>query len=50
MGAVATAASLAHATEYKLTSADALIFGDTEVITAFGEDTLPDLARRYSLG
>src|ERR1043165_354828 len=50
MGAVATAASLAHATEYTLTSADALIFGDTEVITAFGEDTLPDLARRYSLG
>ena len=48
--AVATAGSLAHATEYTLTSPDAQIFGDTEVITAFGEDTLPDLARRYSLG
>src|SRR3954466_15345937 len=50
MGAMAAAGSLANATEYTLTSADALIFGDTEVITAFGEDTLPDLARRYSLG
>ena len=44
------AAVSANATEYSLSSADALIFGDTEVITAFGEDTLPDLARRYSLG
>ena len=26
------------------------MFGDVETITAFGEDTLPDLARRYSLG
>jgi L,D-transpeptidase ErfK/SrfK len=43
-------AETASATEYSLTSADAQIFGDTEVITAFGEDTLPDLARRYSLG
>lgn len=41
---------LAQATTYSLTSEDALIFGDTETITAFGEDTLPDLARRYSLG
>jgi L,D-transpeptidase ErfK/SrfK len=47
MLSVATAAS---ATEYTLSSGDALIFGDTEVITAFGDDTLPDLARRYSLG
>ncbi|HTU65421.1 MAG TPA: L,D-transpeptidase family protein [Steroidobacteraceae bacterium] len=43
-------AAPAGATDYALTSADALIFGDTEVITAFGDDTLPDLARRYSLG
>src|SRR3954466_12019498 len=50
MGAMAAAGSLANATEYTLTSADALIFGDTETITAFGDDTLPDLARRYSLG
>ena len=47
---VAIAAPIAHATEYTLTSTDAQIFGDTEIITAFGEDTLPDLARRYSLG
>src|SRR5690242_11888621 len=47
---VAALAGTANATEYTLTSTDALIFGDTEVITAFGEDTLPDLARRYSLG
>ena len=26
------------------------MFGDIETITTFGEDTLPDLARRYSLG
>jgi L,D-transpeptidase ErfK/SrfK len=44
------AASTAQATQYTLTGEDALIFGDTETITAFGEDTLPDLARRYSLG
>src|SRR3712207_6711769 len=48
--ALAVAAPLANATEYTLTSSDAQIFGDTEVITAFGEDTPPDLARRYSLG
>ena len=40
----------AQATQYPLASADALMFGDNETITAFGEDTLPDLARRYSLG
>ena len=40
----------ANATQYPLASADALMFGDIETITAFGEDTLPDLARRYSLG
>jgi L,D-transpeptidase ErfK/SrfK len=44
------AAGTAQATQYTLTGDDALIFGDTETITAFGEDTLPDLARRYSLG
>jgi L,D-transpeptidase ErfK/SrfK len=48
--AVVVAGPIAHATEYTLTSTDAQIFGDTEIITAFGEDTLPDLARRYSLG
>jgi L,D-transpeptidase ErfK/SrfK len=26
------------------------MFGDIETITALGEDTLPDLARRYGLG
>src|SRR5215470_8702482 len=50
MGVAALVPAMADATEYTLTSTDALIFGDTEVITAFGEDTLPDLARRYSLG
>jgi L,D-transpeptidase ErfK/SrfK len=40
----------AQATQYPLTSSDALMFGEMETITAFGEDTLPDLARRYSLG
>jgi L,D-transpeptidase ErfK/SrfK len=48
--AAAGIGTMAHATDYSLTSTDALIFGDTEVITAFGEDTLPHLARRYSLG
>jgi L,D-transpeptidase ErfK/SrfK len=44
------AAPGASATQYPLVDAQALMFGDTETITAFGEDTLPDLARRYSLG
>jgi L,D-transpeptidase ErfK/SrfK len=40
----------AHATQYPLTGPDALMFGEIETITTFAEDTLPDLARRYSLG
>jgi L,D-transpeptidase ErfK/SrfK len=40
----------ASATQYPLDSSDALMFGDIETITTFAEDTLPDLARRYSLG
>jgi L,D-transpeptidase ErfK/SrfK len=47
---LAGAAAPAYATQYPLSSPDALMFGDIETITAFGEDTLPDLARRYSLG
>jgi L,D-transpeptidase ErfK/SrfK len=47
---LAGSAACANATQYPLTDADALMFGDIETITAFGEDTLPDLARRYSLG
>src|SRR4029078_1398075 len=43
-------AACANATQYPLADADALMFGEIESITAFGEDTLPDLARRYSLG
>ncbi|MBC8026490.1 MAG: L,D-transpeptidase family protein [Steroidobacteraceae bacterium] len=43
-------AGSAQATQYPLTDAQALMFGEIETITAFGEDTLPDLARRYSLG
>jgi len=43
-------AATAQATQYPLSSPDALMFGENETITAFGEDTLPDLARRYSLG
>lgn len=43
-------AGSAQATQYPLTDAGALMFGEIETITAFGEDTLPDLARRYSLG
>jgi L,D-transpeptidase ErfK/SrfK len=48
--AIAMCATVAQATQYPLSSPDALMFGDVESITAFGEDTLPDLARRYSLG
>jgi L,D-transpeptidase ErfK/SrfK len=47
---LATLTGAAEATTYSLTSADALMFGENETITAFNEDTLPDLARRYSLG
>ena len=56
MGAVAVAVVLAlasapaPATQYPLSSPDALMFGELETITTHGEDTLPDLARRYSLG
>ncbi|HET9864173.1 MAG TPA: L,D-transpeptidase family protein [Steroidobacteraceae bacterium] len=50
MGLLIALAGNAQATQYPLTSVDALMFGEIETITAFGEDTLPDLARRYSLG
>jgi L,D-transpeptidase ErfK/SrfK len=43
-------AASASAAQYPLTDAEALMFGDVETITAHGEDTLPDLARRYGLG
>src|SRR4026209_970198 len=43
-------ASAAQSAQYPLVDATALMFGDVETITAFGEDTLPDLARRYGLG
>ena len=47
---LASGATAAHTAQYPLTDADALMFGDVETITAHGEDTLPDLARRYGLG
>ncbi len=47
LGGVACSAS---ATQYPLTGPDAQMFGEMETITTFAEDTLPDLARRYSLG
>ena len=43
-------ATVASAAQYPLADAEALMFGDVETITAHGEDTLPDLARRYGLG
>ena len=43
-------ATAANAAQYALTDTGALMFGDVETITAHGEDTLPDLARRYGLG
>jgi len=43
-------ATAASAAQYPLTVAEAQMFGDIETITAHGEDTLPDLARRYGLG
>jgi L,D-transpeptidase ErfK/SrfK len=47
---VMAGSTVAGATQYPLSSPEALVFGDVETITAHGEDTLPDLARRYSLG
>ena len=47
---LASGACCASAARYPLSDAAALMFGDVETITAFGEDTLPDLARRYGLG
>ena len=48
--ALVASAGVAQATQYPLASPDALMFGDVESITAHAEDTLPDLARRSSLG
>jgi L,D-transpeptidase ErfK/SrfK len=50
MAATMMTAGVARATQYALSSPDALMFGDVESITSHGEDTLPDLARRFSLG
>jgi L,D-transpeptidase ErfK/SrfK len=47
---LAGGAACANAAQYPLVDAEALMFGDIETITAHGEDTLPDLARRYGLG
>ena len=47
---MAGGATAANAAQYPLADAEALMFGDIETITAYGEDTLPDLARRYGLG
>ncbi|HEU5136231.1 MAG TPA: L,D-transpeptidase family protein [Steroidobacteraceae bacterium] len=47
---LAGGAACANAAQYPLPDAEALMFGDVETITAHGEDTLPDLARRYGLG
>jgi L,D-transpeptidase ErfK/SrfK len=47
---LAGGAACANAAQYPLATAEALMFGDVETITAHGEDTLPDLARRYGLG
>jgi L,D-transpeptidase ErfK/SrfK len=43
-------ASAASAAQYPLVNEQALMFGETETITSFHDDTLPDLARRYGLG
>jgi len=50
LAVLAGSAACANAAQYPLADAEALMFGDIETITAHGEDTLPDLARRYGLG
>ena len=47
---LAFAATAASAAKYPLVNEQALMFGETETITSFQDDTLPDLARRYGLG
>jgi L,D-transpeptidase ErfK/SrfK len=44
------APGLAHATVYELSSPDQQVVGEDQTITTVYEDTLYDLARRYSLG
>jgi len=44
------AAGVCQATVYELTSADAVLFGREERVVTQYEDTLYDIARRYSLG
>ena len=41
---------LCHATVYELTAPDAVLFGREERVVTQYEDTLYDIARRYSLG
>jgi L,D-transpeptidase ErfK/SrfK len=43
-------AGTAHATVYTLSSPDAQVVGEDQTITTVYEDTLYDLARKYSLG
>src|SRR3982751_4024424 len=45
-----TAAGSARATVYELSSADAVLFGREERVVTSYEDTLYEIARRYSLG
>jgi L,D-transpeptidase ErfK/SrfK len=44
------AAQWAHATVYQLPTKDATVVGDDQTVTTVYEDTLYDLARKYSLG
>ena len=43
-------AQLAHATVYTLTNKDDEVFGEDQTVTTVYEDTLYDLAAKYSLG
>jgi L,D-transpeptidase ErfK/SrfK len=47
---LAGVATAANAAQFPLTGEQAQMFGEVETITAFNDDTLPDLARRYGLG
>jgi L,D-transpeptidase ErfK/SrfK len=50
LGSLALSCSLAQASEYELPGGGSSLIGEDQSVTTVYEDTLPELAQRYSLG
>ena len=50
LGSLGLGLSLAHASEYELPTGGSTLIGEDQSVTTVYEDSLPDLAQRYSLG